>query len=583
MKKSIFFIIALSALILSSCSDFLDVTPSGTPTADTYFQNDEQAENALKGIYEPMVDGDDLYGRDILWEQCVGTQMVPGRTRDWPELFCLKWTGDESPLRNAFEMTYKLMNRANWIVQALLEKEKETALTDVENRSLGEAYFFRAWFHYLTAYRYGCATNGVPFVYYEDFEGGFDFSIPTQQATVMEDYEMVIADLKKAEERLPSYKSYGTSDLGRACAESACAFQARVYAYWATWDSSKWSNVVETVNKLESTYSRSLNPSYSELFTDDTSKWFNDEYCYAIGCNGGYGANRAGVEFIGCVLENKGWGVYNGWGQFKPTYDAYEEFSLDGDRTVNERLARSMLEYGVEFQYNGETMRYYGAQDVETGFQINKWMDPFAHADFVDAGYVNESGGSWPTARVNFHVIRFADCMLLRAEANLHLGNTSAAASDLNKIRARVGLDQTCKGTWRELYHERYCELAYEPMMDHRGDLMRWALAGEGDLKTLAIAELENHPRSLFHVWRDDPDSPVGVGVGANGTETSPSGKVRTHYDSIDLLDGNGVGPYQDYVGLEGPWASDGHLAVFPYPSQQISKSAGALTQNPGY
>ena len=120
-------------------------------------------------------------------------------------------------------------------------------------------------------------------------------------------------------------------------------------------------------------------------------------------------------------------------------------------------------------------------------------------------------------------------------------------------------------------------------MMDHRGDLMRWALAGQGDLKTLAIAELENHPRSLFHVWRDDPDSPIGVGVGANGTETSPSGKVRTHYDSIDLLDGKGVGPYQDYVGLEGPWASDGHLAVFPYPSQQISKSAGALTQNPGY
>lgn len=54
------------------------------------------------------------------------------------------------------------MARSNWVIQELLKKGKSTTLSDIEKRSLGEAYFTRGWAHFLIAYRYGLDTQGVP-------------------------------------------------------------------------------------------------------------------------------------------------------------------------------------------------------------------------------------------------------------------------------------------------------------------------------------------------------------------------------------------------------------------------------------
>ena len=616
MKKIFIFAIALATLTLTSCEKFLDVKPMGTPTTDTYFENDSQIENAVKSIYSPLADGDDLFGRDYHWEQCVGINMVPGRTRDWPQLFCLQWSGDEGPLTSVFDKCYSFSARANWIVKSLTDREKAgETLSYVGKRGLGEAYFMRAWLYLTIASRYGTKELGVPQVQYEIAfpDTPYDYSIPPQQASVVDNYKMIIYDLQKAEELLPLAKDYSTDEKGRASKEAACAMQARVYAYWATWDASQWDNVITVVNKLEGTYGKGLMPTFSELFNDEIPTWWNKEYCWSIPSNGGYNP-RTGCEFIGVCLENKGWGVYNGWGQFKPSYDAFEEFLKDGNsidpetgkaalkadgKMVNERLYRTILQYGQEFQYNGVTMRYYGEQDVETGFQINKWMEPFKHADFVNTGYVNEAGGSWPSARVNFHVMRFADALLLRAEAYLHNNKATDAAKDLNAIRKRAGLSENCTGTWEELYHERVCELMFEPLSDSRIDLIRWAI-GEGVgtwLKTKAIACLEGHPRALFHVYRGFWGSPVGEGVNPTGSTKVLGTKVDPNtgetvevkgleYGSINTNLGDptpGVGPYKDYIQMNQNAKWDPHFAVFPYPSNQISKSAGALKQNAGY
>ena len=77
-----------------------------------------------------------------------------------------------------------------------------------------------------------------------------------------------------------------------------------------------------------------------------------------------------GSEFPGVILENQGWGKYNGWGQMKPTLDIYEEMLKDGEG--NDRLVRSILEYNKEFQFFGETRRFYSQSDLEAVFQINK-------------------------------------------------------------------------------------------------------------------------------------------------------------------------------------------------------------------
>lgn len=471
---------AVSALLFGSCSDFLDVQPEGSAITNAYFTNDQQAIDAIDGLYKPL-HKETVFGRDLFWEQGAACDIVWGRTRNFNSLATLSYTGDEEPLRNSFDTFYQVMSRANWIIKQLLDKETRTELSDVEKRSLGEAYFMRGMTHFLVAYRYGTDKQGVPFVRYEDFEGEYDNSIPPQQPTVMDNYRLIIEDMDSAIEYLPKFEEYTEDERGRAHQAAAVAYKAKVYAYWATWDESQWNNVITMVGLLETEYGRDLAQTFDELFSSDFADYWNAEYIWSIPSTGG--VNGGGSDFPGVVLENKGWGVYNGWGQIKPTLDIYEEMAKDG--AGNDRLVRSILEYNQEFQFFGETMRFASSSDLEAGFQVNKYMDPFKYANAIADGYVNPNG-DWPTARVNFPLIRFAEMLLFRAEAYIMTNQPELALSDLNRIRERSNLtllDHT--PTMTDLYHERRCELAFE-FTDHLFDLKRWHRSSNSEIKALA-------------------------------------------------------------------------------------------------
>ena len=547
MKKYIVIaLIALGALTVASCDKFLDVKTQGAPTVDQFFKNDQQAIDAVDACYARLPQ-EAVLGRELYWEQACANVIVWGRTRGYPTLATLSYNGDESPLRGVFERAYKEgMNRCNWTIQQLLNKKENTALSAIETRSLGEAYFLRAYWHFLIAYRYGTKDLGVPFVAYETVEGGYNNEIPTQQATVMENYKLIVADLEKAEELVPKFEDYSVDDRGRVHKAACAALMAKVYAYWATWDKSQWPNVITCVNRLESSYGRDLAPKFSDLFSPDFEKGFwNKEYCWGWANTGG--SDGGSIEFPGVCLENKGWDKYNGWGQFKPSYDIYEEMLKDGEG--NERLKASILEYGDEFQFFGETRKFYSSSDVEAGFAINKYMQAFAPVDPVGAGWVHPNG-DWPCTRVMWPIVRFADCLLLRAEANLVAGNGAAAATDINRIRVRSHLTPLSgAATWGDLYHERRCELAFEMAADWAADCKRWAYSGDSAIKALATAELNAHPRARHYADRMDPDSDFTVG------------------------------DYEDYLTPAKSW-SDKYM-TFPYPSQQVSKSAGKLKNPP--
>lgn len=543
MKKYIS-IIALSGLVLSSCSDFLDVQSEGNPTTNAYFTNDQQAIDAIDGLYAP-IHQETGFGRELFWEQGAACDIVWGRTRGYNTLATFAYTGDESPISDTFNMFYQNMSRSNWIIKQLLNKKKTTQLTDVETRSLGEAYFMRGMAHFWIAYRYGTDEQGVPFVRYEDFEGDYDNSIPPQLASVTDNYQAIIDDMDQAISYLPKFEEYSDDDKGRAHQAAAVAYKAKVYAYWATWDEGKWNDVIAMVNELENTYGRDLAPTFAEIFSSDFADFWNAEYIWSIPSTGG--STGGGVEFPGIVLENKGWGIYNGWGQLKPSYDIYEEMAKDG--AGNDRLVRSILEYNQEFEFFGEKRRFFSVSGLEAGFQINKYMDPFKHKDATNEGYVN-TNGDWPTARINFPLIRFAEMLLFRAEAYLMTGKPELAKADLNRIRVRSNL-QPLEGTptMKDLYHERRCELAFE-YTDHLFDLKRWHRSSNAEIKELAAKELNAHPRVRIYEDRSNPESTFTIG---------------------DYEDYKEKKTYEDY------------MMVFPYPSNQITKSNGKLKQNKGY
>ena len=532
-----------SVLALYSCADFLDVQSEGNPTTTSYFVNDEQAIDAIDALYAP-VHQEKGFGRELFWEQGAACDIVWAKTRGYPSLATLNYTGDESPIRGGFDLFYQNMARSNWIIKQLLAKEDRVTLTAIERRSLGEAFFMRGMAHFWIAYRYGTNEQGVPFIRYEDFPGEYDNSIPPQRASVMENYQLIIDDMDKAISYLPMFEEYADIDKGRAHQAAAVAYKAKVYAYWATWDKSQWQNVITMVNSLETKYDRDLAPTFNEIFSSDFKDFWNKEYIWTIPSNGG--VTGGGVEFVGVILEDKGWGRYNGWGQIKPTYDIYEEMLKDG--VGNDRLVRSILEYNQEFQYFGETRRFYTDTNLDVGFQINKYMDPFKHKDADIEGYVN-TNGNWPTARINFPLIRFAEMLLFRAEAYL-MTDQSGAIEDLNRIRRRSNLTElTGTVTMTDLYHERRCELAFE-YTDHLFDLKRWHRSSNAEIKAIAARELNSRPRIRKYANRSNPLS---------------------EYTIEPYADYQNKAEYQDY------------MMVFPYPSEQIIKSNGKLTQNKGY
>jgi hypothetical protein len=537
--------LALPVLLLSACSDFLDIHSEGDATITSYFNNDQQAIDAITALYKPL-HRETSFGRDLFWEQGAACDVVWGRSRAFPTLATFAYTGDESPLTANFTLFYEVIAYANWVIQELLDKQNSTTLTAIESRSLGEAYFMRGMAHFIIAYRYGTGQQGVPFVRYEDFpDGGYDNSILPQQASVTDNYGYIIEDMDNAIAYLPEFEEYEDEDKGRAHQAAAVAYKAKVYAYWATWDASQWNNVISMVNLLESNYKRDLAATFAEIFSSDYADFWNAEYIWSIPSEGG--ANGGGSEFPGVVLENKGWGTYNGWGQNKPSYDIYEEMLKDGEG--NERLIRSILEYNQEFRFWGETRRFYSTSDIEAGFMINKYMDPFKYADAANAGYVN-TNGDWPTARLNFPLVRFAEMLLFRAEAYLMTGQADKAKTDLNRIRTRSNLSLIDHvPTMADLYHERRCELAFE-FTDHLFDLKRWHRSSDATIKALAATELNAHPRVRKYSDRSDPGSAFQI---------------------ADYEDYKNKETYQDY------------MMVFPYPSNEITKSNGKLTQNDGY
>lgn len=553
MKKNILVLFSLTILGLTSCAEFLDTKSMGSPNVNSYFNNDQEAIDIIKTLYYDFAE-EQMYGRDLYWEQGAANDVVYGRT--YPEfdpLVKLTMTGEEKFNLILYESIYQLISKTQWIIQQLEAKKAESGLSPIETRSLGEAYFFRGVMHFTSAYRHGLGSQGVPYKPWEEYENGYNNEILPQQPSVVDNYLYVISDLKKAEEYLPWNGSidatYGKEDIGRAHKASAVAYQAKAWAYMATWvDICKerglepWKEVETLVNRLENEFNRGLNHSFSELWSSDFAEFWNEECLFSVPAAGGvYGNTLAsGIVFAGIVLDYAGWVTtdgqnYSGWGQFKPTVDIYNlmakdnhEKDADGNVIKNERLSKSILEYGDVFQFLGEYFAYTDGSNVETGFQINKYMDAFKHDQAIANGYV-AANLNICTPRINFHIIRFAELMLFRAEASLHLyGNDKYG--DINAIRRRCGLLEKSNPSWADLYHERRCELAFE-MTDHLHDIKRWIVTGEqgvniGDLYDLAYEELTSHPKSRQTKW-----SPV------KGIVTDKDGNVMYNEDGTPVYD----------------------------------------------
>ncbi|KAA6338228.1 hypothetical protein EZS27_013744 [termite gut metagenome] len=304
MKRYIFLSV-LIVLCFSACTDFLDVQPEEKPSQSTFWTTDKDVDDALAKLYNGFYD---ISGREFYWEWAsCGDDMIMGGTRgdEYHRLADFNFTGRE-PINTATNNCTRTIFYCNWVIYSLLHKGN---LSAVESARLGEAYFIRAFFHFYYAYRHGRIDQGVPFDRYEDYDP-YLYDIPEQRASVTVNYDLIIQNLQKAADLVPLFEQYGDADLGRAHKAACWGYMVKVYAYWAQHDASKWALIPPLVDKIESEGHRSLLDNYADAFKVENN--WSKEYIWSI--NGHGRINPIGSIMPGVVLENKAWGLYNGWG-----------------------------------------------------------------------------------------------------------------------------------------------------------------------------------------------------------------------------------------------------------------------------
>ncbi|THU39673.1 RagB/SusD family nutrient uptake outer membrane protein [Niastella caeni] len=452
MKKTLntIIIFCMAAIVLNSCAKKLDIEPEGSPVVGNFWKTSADAISGANALYEQF-DGEEFYGRGYMWYMNASDDMVTGRSNAKAEN--VKNFNSATPgvsyLTDQWKMRYIVIKRTNDVI---LNVPGINMDANLKNRILGEAYFLRGLMYFQLSYNYGNENSGVPIVTEENSSSTAPVA---RTASVSENYTLIESDLKKAAALLPYFDMYAVTDYGRGHKTAAWAYLSKMYLY-----TKSWANAEKYADSVINSGKHALLTNFTDVFTV-ANNWSKEYIWSALSTpkgTGGWGSILPGV-----MLENKGWGKYNGWGYFTPTkelYDAYE--------TGDKRREATILKPGDTFKFFGKDT-IYGSNNSLSGYQFRKYMEPFSYSNPIGT-YISPNGDH-PTTALNPPLLRYAEVVLIKAEAKIMQGKSADA--EINAIRTRAGLTAVSGATIAELKKQRRCELAGEWADRHR-DLVRW-------------------------------------------------------------------------------------------------------------
>ncbi len=521
------------ALGLAACTD-LSVDPFSSVTPENFYQTDTEVIAALSPVYSQL--------RATLWEYHNMSQVssdetiVPTRGGDWFDggdwlaLHQHTWSPQHPNVNGAWNVSYAGIARANSLLSDL-------QTIDVPNKEglIAEIRALRAFYYYTLLDFFG----NVPII--GDEEGEFrvdpDNLPPTETRQTV--YAFVTSELEAVRSDLPVV---GAGNGGRMSQGAVDAMLANTYL-----NAEVFNGSVTTAGVQRGT------PEYQKAI-DAATRVINGPYSLNQGIDAWFNQftpnNQANPEHIFVVqhLAEDGYGMsfpmrtfhYNsfaggGWNGFATIAETYGTFSDDDPRRGIFAIGRAInyntgqpicqrpgnynpdtgeceggppLVFTLDFP-NGVTPAGGGAGEGD-GVRFNKFT--------VDDDQVNGNHGN------DYPYFRLAEMYLIRAEANLRLGNQGAALADVNALRARLTGDT-----------------------DDDGD--------------------DDAPAQLTSVSLDDI-------LSERLFELTQEAKRRQ--DLIRF----GVFTSRDWSFKSG---SQPYRVLFPIPQTQIDASDGLLQQNPGY
>lgn len=437
-------VLAFLIIQLGCKKSFLDVPPQGQQPSEQFWQSEADATKAVNAMYANLREWKQVAFAPIAIESVPSDDAEKGSSPSDATFFNnfdnFTYSSTEGQIAEFWAGQYQEINFANQVLDNVPGINMDANL---KRRYLAEAQFIRAYAYFRLVRAFG----DVPLRLHIP-KGATEYNIPrTPKAEV---WAAIEKDLTDAAAVLP--QAYGPNDVGRATKGAALSLHAKVAMY-----QKKWADVLALTNQVM-TLGYSLFPNYEQLFRIPNEN--NSESVFEIQAKYFPGNCDASNSQYSQVQGVRGAEKGGGWGFNVPTQDlvnAYEPGDPRKDATII---------------FRGETTPQGDAIDP-TG--DNPMYNQKSYVPFTT--YVECNEGS----EQNIRVIRYADVLLMNAEAANESGNTSQALSSLNAVRARArggvagilpDITTTDPAELRNaIWHERRVELAME--FDRFFDLVR--------------------------------------------------------------------------------------------------------------
>ncbi len=441
-KYQVYFVLSfLISGLNMSCKDYLDLEPEYAQDADNYFTSPEHYTLALTGAYD-LLQGSflNIWIGEIASDNSIAGGESVADSKGLHDIENMIHGAVNNELRNIFRWNYAGITRCNYIME---NKNK----IDFSGKDLiiAETKFLRAYYYFQLVKFFG----DVPLVI--DTRLGADEVKTVKRTAKSEVYQQIEKDLNEAIDVL----GWTSLQKGRVNKGAALALLGKVYLF-----QNKFSLAASTFDKVILNGSYALLNNYSSIFISANEGHL--ESVFDIQYSGLEGGS---YDCLICLEGNAAPGFhgirqYNGpvYGDGNsynlPTQDLYDAFS------ANDQIRRDAsilnIDAFIQSQPNPSTINYAIGGGGHTGFYNNKYIKRQGEIGLPDNDL---------TSPLNYIVIRYADVLLMAAEAHNRNFNDGQALLYVNEVRDRAGLPYlTTSGEQlrNDIWEERRLELAGE-------------------------------------------------------------------------------------------------------------------------
>ena len=399
--KKINNILSFSFLIvlLVSCNEYLDTELEGEYTSSTFYKTKDHAILAINATYQiasfNSINNNIWVFGDVASDDTVkggndGDQSDIGFVNDF------NVNNDNGTIEAIWKHYYEGISRANNVIYYVPNIEMDS---DLKAQIIGEAKFLRAYYYFHLTNIFGKIPLKTQPALNTD-------ALNVPRSTIEQIYLQLEQDLSEAATVLPI--SYSATEIGRATKGSALGLLAKVYLF-----QEKWNLALDAANQTEG-LGYSLSTIYRHNF--DAAYENNEESVFEIQ----HLANQ--IPSLGSSLNQYfSPSRLNGYFFNAPTEDFVSEFEVTAGQVVDPRLDYTVGRDGNKW-VDGED--FLPEWSPATGFLGKKQVQPVTDSPIGDGD-------------LNYTFMRYAEIVLIKAEALNELGRGAEALIPLNKVRKR--------------------------------------------------------------------------------------------------------------------------------------------------